>query len=89
MIGHRDVLGTSGQPCPKSSTRISRLLDGVYETGEPFIGQSVPILLQTTPQGPLEPRFLDFIYQPIRDADDRWPASSSRASTSPTGPGCN
>jgi two-component sensor histidine kinase len=43
------------------------LLDRVYTTGEPFVGRDVPISLMRAPGGAPEQRFLDFIYQPIRD----------------------
>ena len=45
------------------------LLDRVYATGEPFVGQSLPITIQRTPGAPPEARILDFVYQPITDAD--------------------
>jgi signal transduction histidine kinase len=44
------------------------LLDKVYETGEPFVGRASPLRIQTEPNGPLEVRYIDFVYQPIRDA---------------------
>lgn len=45
------------------------LLDRVYETGEPFIGDSVPIELVRN--GERQTRILDFIYQPTRDLEGR------------------
>jgi PAS domain S-box-containing protein len=44
------------------------LLDQVYRTGEPFIGREVEI---QTPGGEGRPstRYIDFIYQPIRDGE--------------------
>lgn len=70
MIAHRDVIGV---PVRKALPEVAgqgffELLDRVYETGEPFIGQSVPILLMRKPGAPPEACFLDFVYQPIRDA---------------------
>ena len=44
------------------------LLDQVFATGEPFVANGVRFEVQPTPGGPLRERFLDFVYQPIRDA---------------------
>ncbi|MCJ2069604.1 PAS domain-containing protein [Methylobacterium sp. J-030] len=69
LIGGRDMIGlpvrealgeVAGQP-------FFDLLDGVYKTGEPFIGRGMEIWLERTPGAPSERRVLDFIYQPIRD----------------------
>ena len=47
------------------------LLDEVYETGERFIGYQNAIRLQATPRSTPDERFLDFIYEPIRDEAGR------------------
>ena len=44
------------------------LLDRVYATGEPVIARRASVTLASGPDGTLEQRFVDFIYQPIRDA---------------------
>ena len=71
LIGHRNVIG---KPVREALPEVEgqgffELLDQVYATGEPFIGQSAPVFLQRTPGSPPEPRFLDFVYQPIRAPD--------------------
>ncbi|WP_054410911.1 PAS domain-containing protein [Hymenobacter sp. DG25A] len=43
------------------------LLDQVVATGEPFIAQEVTTLLER--KGQLETVYLNFVYQPLRDAD--------------------
>ncbi len=43
------------------------LLDGVYQTGEPFIGTELRVVVERG-DGP-EERYADFVYQPIRGAD--------------------
>ncbi len=43
------------------------LLDKVYATGKPYVGRAVPITLRRNEDGTLDERFVDFIYQPIRD----------------------
>ena len=70
LIGGRDVVGMTvrealgeieGQP-------FFDLLDLVYTTGEPFIGRGVEINLEHRKGEQSERRYLDFIYQPIRNA---------------------
>ncbi|GAN77379.1 PAS/PAC sensor hybrid histidine kinase [Acidisphaera rubrifaciens HS-AP3] len=43
------------------------LLDRCYATGEPFVGSEVKVALRSGPAGALVERFVDFVYQPIRD----------------------
>ncbi|HEX8851826.1 MAG TPA: ATP-binding protein [Gemmatimonadaceae bacterium] len=45
------------------------LLDGVLETGEPFVGTAFPVQLQRRPGAPLEERFANFVYQPLIGED--------------------
>ncbi|MDB4995011.1 MAG: Blue-light-activated protein [Myxococcaceae bacterium] len=47
---------------------FSEMLDKVLETGEPFIGTGVPILLARGGVGELEKRYADFVYQPVLEA---------------------
>ncbi|CAA9333397.1 MAG: Multidomain signal transduction protein including CheB-like methylesterase, CheR-like methyltransferase and BaeS-like histidine kinase [uncultured Gemmatimonadetes bacterium] len=71
MVGDRDVLG---RPLRESLPELVEqgfieLLDRVLETGEPFIGRELPARLARTPGAPLEERFVDFVYNPITEAD--------------------
>jgi PAS domain S-box-containing protein len=71
LVAHRNVIG---QPVRDALPEVEgqgffELLDHVFETGEPYIGQSVPIMLQAAPQAPPQPRVLDFVYQPIRGSE--------------------
>jgi PAS domain S-box-containing protein len=43
------------------------LLDNVYRTGEPFLAHSATMVRPTAPGQPDMVRYLDFVYQPIRD----------------------
>lgn len=43
------------------------MLDGVYQTGEPFQGRNVLVQIARPDGGPPIESYLDFIYQPIRD----------------------
>ena len=69
LVGHRDVVGKAvREAIPEVAGQgFTELLDSVYASGEPFVGRGVPIQLAQTPGGAPEPRFLDFVYQPIRD----------------------
>jgi signal transduction histidine kinase/CheY-like chemotaxis protein len=44
------------------------LLDRVYQTGEPYTGHGVPFMSAARPDGVADVRYLDFVYQPMRDA---------------------
>jgi len=71
LVGHRDLIG---RPVREALPEIEgqgffELLDSVYRTGKPFVGRGVPVRVQRQLGGPLEERFVDFIYQPIKDAD--------------------
>lgn len=70
LIGHRDI---SGKPVGEALPEVQgqgyfEFLNTVYATGEPYEGRASQVQLQRTPDAPLESRYLDFIYQPIRDA---------------------
>src|SRR5690606_24673324 len=47
---------------------LYELLDTVYKSGEPYVGRGVPVKLRSANSDELELYFIDFIYQPIRDA---------------------
>ncbi|HEX4298570.1 MAG TPA: PAS domain-containing protein, partial [Devosia sp.] len=70
LIGHRDVVGkTVREALPELEGQgFYELLDRVFTTGEPFIGTALQADLQRLPGSPLEARYVDFIYQPVRDA---------------------
>jgi len=69
MIGRTDLVGkTAREALPYVEGQgFFELLDEVYATGRPFVGHAVPFDLAREPGAPLERRYLDFIYQPIRD----------------------
>ena len=71
LIGGRNVIGKSvREALPEAEAQgFTSVLDGVYQTGEPFFAQSYPIDLQRTSGQPLERRFLDFVYQAMRGPD--------------------
>jgi PAS domain S-box-containing protein len=73
LIGPRNVMGqTVREALPEvASQGFIDLLDNVFVTGQPYIGRSVRVLLQRTPGEIAETRFLDFVYQPIKDASGK------------------
>ncbi len=69
LVGHRNVIGLPiRQALPEIEGQgFFELLDTVYLSGEPFIGRGMQAYIQLTPGAPLEERFVDLIYQPVRD----------------------
>jgi PAS domain S-box-containing protein len=71
LIGGRNVVGmTIRDALPEIVDQgFVELLDRVFNTGEPHIGSGTRIMLNQTVGGTPGERFLDFIYQPIRNSD--------------------
>ncbi|MBS0296289.1 MAG: PAS domain-containing protein [Proteobacteria bacterium] len=71
LIGHRPVIGkTLTDALPELRGQgFDDLLRQVMRSGEPYIGTATSVFLQRTSGAPMEERFLDFIYQPMRGAD--------------------
>ena len=70
LLGHREHLGlTVAEAVPESvSQGYLKLLDQVYRSGEPFTATGKKLALAMSPTGPVVERYVDFVYQPIRDA---------------------
>ncbi|WP_126975264.1 PAS domain-containing sensor histidine kinase [Frigidibacter oleivorans] len=69
LIGFRDVIG---KPVAEALPEVVEqgyvdLLDRVYETGEPHVGEGVTITLQRDRDRPPQQRVLDFVFQPFPD----------------------
>lgn len=69
LVGGRDVVG---KPVRDALPEVVdqgfiAILDSVRQTGKPFVGQGIRVVLQHTPGHPSEERFVDFLYQPLRD----------------------
>jgi len=71
LVGHRDIIGKSMRDAiPEVQGQgYLEILDRVFQTGEPFVGTDMRLLLRREPDGPLEERYVDFVYQPLRDRD--------------------
>jgi PAS domain S-box-containing protein len=71
LVGDRDLIGRSVmEALPEAAEQgFVALLDKVYETGEPYVAQAARISLTRTPGEPPEDRYLDYVYQPMREAN--------------------
>lgn len=69
LIDHRDVVGkTVAEALPDAVEQgYLDLLDGVYRTGEVYAANSAAYAVRAEPGGPVHPRFVDIVFQPIRD----------------------
>ena len=72
LVGNRDIVS---KPVMEALPEVREqgfveLLDRVLETGEPYVGREVSVKISRVPgrKEPFDERFLDFIYQPLRDA---------------------
>lgn len=72
MIGvGRDIIG---KPVAEAVNEVVRqgfikILDDVYATGEPFIAKNLSIELNRGPEGEMQTRLIDLVYQPMRSED--------------------
>jgi PAS domain S-box-containing protein len=71
LIGHRDVIG---KPAREALPEVEgqgffELLDEVFQTGQPHVGSGTRVLIRRETEGQPEEVFLDFVYQPMLDAD--------------------
>ena len=71
LVGRR---GLVGKPVSDALPEVAEqgfidLLNGVYQTGETYVGTNQPISLKPAGNGKAEERFIDFVYQALRDAN--------------------
>jgi PAS domain S-box-containing protein len=73
LVGDRAMVGMPlAQAVPEVVEQgFLALLDEVYRTGRPYIGTAVPIANRRAPDGVLETRLYDFVYQPLLDDEGR------------------
>jgi PAS domain S-box-containing protein len=71
LIGKRDIVGKPArQALPELATQsFFELLDGVYATGEPYVGTNTMVHVRRHPQDDLDTLYLDYVYQPLRRPD--------------------
>jgi PAS domain S-box-containing protein len=70
LVGGRDLVGKRlSEALPEIEAQgFAAFLHEVYVTGEPHKGMATPVFLQRRPGAALEHLYLDFVYQPVRDA---------------------
>ena len=73
LIGNRDVVG---KPVRRALPEVAeqgfiRVLDQVFASGVPYVGHDMPVRLERRPGGGLEEVVVDFVYQPLVDAEGR------------------
>jgi len=73
LAGNRELLGrTLRDALPELADQgVADIMDRVYATGEPYSGHEVGVVWRGREHGTEEERFVDFVYQPLRDGDDR------------------
>lgn len=71
LVGNRDVLNRPvGDALPEIRDQgFIELLDNVRRTGTPFLAHDAVVRLDRHGDGTLEDVYVDFIYQPLEDAD--------------------
>jgi two-component sensor histidine kinase len=71
LIGERPVIGRSlAEAIPEVVEQgFVDILRGVLDSGQAYEGVATPLWLSRSPGGPLEERFVDFVYQPITSPD--------------------
>ncbi|PZP47878.1 MAG: hybrid sensor histidine kinase/response regulator [Azospirillum brasilense] len=69
LIGHREVLGKPiAEALPDAAAQgYLALLDHVFRTGETYFASGASYAVQAEPGAATDQRYLDFVYQPIRD----------------------
>ena len=70
LIGGRKVLGrTVAEALPEAAGQgFLGLLDEVFRTGQPYAADGQLFASQPVEGGPVDNRYVNFVYQPIRDA---------------------
>ncbi|QZH75491.1 MAG: PAS domain-containing sensor histidine kinase [Erythrobacter sp.] len=70
FVGRDQLLGRSvAEAMPELVEQgVISIIDEVYRTGEPFVGNSMPLMVLNAESGAVEPRYIDVVYQPIRSS---------------------
>jgi signal transduction histidine kinase/DNA-binding response OmpR family regulator len=73
LIQHRNVRGKSlREALPEIAEQgFIDVLDRIYRSGEPFHGQNLAVMLERADGQGVEPRVLDFVFQPLRDPQEK------------------
>jgi signal transduction histidine kinase len=71
LIGNRDIVGKPlSEALPEAHSQgFAELLDRVLESGEPYVGNEISVMLTRSPGAPPERRILNFLYLPLIEED--------------------
>ena len=78
--GYRELVGAGraliGRTLPEAlpeiaDTQFPAIVHDVMESGQSYQGRNVRVSLRRNDGGPLEERWVDFVYEPVRDADGK------------------
>jgi two-component sensor histidine kinase len=71
LVGRGDLIGRKvWDVMPDVAAQgYSQLLDSVYTTREPFVGRGMRVMFERSPGAAPEEHFLDFVYQPVLNAE--------------------
>lgn len=69
LIGHRDIVGhrLADELEDAAAQGYVAMLDEVYRSGAPYSATGAKYAVQAQPGGPTVERFVDFVFQPVRD----------------------
>jgi PAS domain S-box-containing protein len=71
LVGHRPVLGQPLQEAlPEVEQTYVHMLDRVYSTGEPALGDEELVTIDRRGDGVLEQGYFNFVFQPLRGTED-------------------
>ena len=70
LVGGRDVVGKPvAEALPDAAAQgYVALLDQVYRSGQAYVANSALYAVQAAPGEPVNERYVDFVFQPLRDA---------------------
>lgn len=69
ILGNREFVGQPAREVPSEvdGQGIHAITDHVYQSGEPFVGNEMPLRLDRDGDGNLEQGYFNFVFQPTRD----------------------
>lgn len=70
LVGDRSIVGlTVAEALPEVTDQgFIRLLDGVFDSGQPYVGRGTKVTLRRRSGEEVEDRWVDFVFQPVRNA---------------------
>lgn len=72
LVGDRKLVG---RPVREALPEVAgqgylELLDRVYRTGQPYVGEEAPVVIRGEPDGEPRERYVNFLYHPLRNEED-------------------